>query len=872
MTWKPNVVDCSVAQPRLQEETPAMPSADQSAFALKPLLEECGYTGSRLKENFNFGSMTIPLAGFATKPWDFDSACIAVVGADGDSEAAAQKCREMGAPIVWVRQNGTVDWWTQHDSGPTLFKSEPVREFKALVRQHRKELGPVSVYRGKTIARVDKAKQLDFVDIGLLPLLREEAGKMLHDLVEEMTREMLARLGSQNPSRDTLRKVFTSVFRLLGGKILRDKGVHGFKRLDLSDPISVLDAVRKHYRADTEEASFSGRMERALVSASALISEAGSFDVVSPETLAYVYERALVTKSLRKKLGIHATPPFLVDYIVWRLYDWIREIPEEDRHVFEPACGHAPFLLSAMRLLRLEIQDRDEAEIHNYLKAHIHGLEKDPFACEIARLSLTLADIPNPNGWDLHEGDMFVSDSLKRQAARCRILLCNPPFEPFDSEDKQDYSKEGEVISSLTKATEMLMRSLPHMRSGAAFGVVLPQGVLHGKESKPVRERLLESFELSEIDVFADNLFEQGNHEVAVIIGRRKGSSRKPFSLDYRRVRESGMEAFKSRLTFSSEQGIFSTRFSMDTALDFRVPELDEVWFYLSPAPKIEEIASVAQGLAHKSRTLPKGSWTIRDESYPAGVHGFANVQSNLNIYGLPKLVKLNLDPRVVQCFRGGKPTGKPQVLLNYARVSRKPWKLKAILDEKGHAITSRFLSIRPIPLGPSPLVLWAILNSPVANAFAYCFLAKRDILAGTMRKLPIPSQWESNTAKIEQAALRYFQLVSSGGPLFNTLSTEEGIRQALLSMDAAVLNAYDLPPRLERQLLDLFEGVERKGVGCDFRGYYPPGFTSCLPLHMVLSDRFEKAAADSTADRFKPGESKYVREVLNAGMTSFGD
>ena len=93
------------------------------------------------------------------------------------------------------------------------------------------------------------------------------------------------------------------------------------------------------------------------------------------------------------------------------------------------------------------------------------------------------------------------------------------------------------------------------------------------------------------------------------------------------------------------------------------------------------------------------------------------------------------------------------------------------------------------------------------------------------------------------------------------------------------MLRAYDLPPRLERQLLDLFTGVERKGVGLDgpdghstFRGYYPPGFTSALPLHVVISERFERAAADRTVERFKSGESAYVREVLSAAAASRGE
>jgi hypothetical protein len=90
--------------------------------------------------------------------------------------------------------------------------------------------------------------------------------------------------------------------------------------------------------------------------------------------------------------------------------------------------------------------------------------------------------------------------------------------------------------------------------------------------------------------------------------------------------------------------------------------------------------------------------------------------------------------------------------------------------------------------------------------------------------------------------------------------------------MDAAVLQAYDLPPRLERQLLDLFAGVPRKGVGCEFTGYYPPGFSSFLPLHLILSERFQRAAADVTRDRFKPGQSEHIRKVLAAAAAADTD
>ena len=127
-------------------------------------------------------------------------------------------------------------------------------------------------------------------------------------------------------------------------------------------------------------------------------------------------------------------------------------------------------------------------------------------------------------------------------------------------------------------------------------------------------------------------------------------------------------------------------------------------------------------------------------------------------------------------------------------------------------------------------------------------------------------------TQSIEAAASAYLAAVEASQSAFMQPDRKKGVKQALLALDAEVLKLYDLPPRLERQLLDLFTGVERKGVGCDFYGYYPPGFTSYLPLHMIISDRFQRAAADATADRFKPGESEYVRDVLSAAAVGTGE
>src|SRR5690606_19097623 len=103
---------------------------------------------------------------------------------------------------------------------------------------------------------------------------------------------------------------------------------------------------------------------------------------------------------------------------------------------------------------------------------------------------------------------------------------------------------------------------------------------------------------------------------------------------------------------------------------------------------------------------------------------------------------------------------GHSQILLNYARVSRGPWRLKALIDKSGHPVNSRFLVFRSKSSYPSLRVLWAVCNSPVANAYAYCHSTKRDILVGTLRQLPVPLFGDGPFEALEAAVETYFNAV----------------------------------------------------------------------------------------------------------------
>jgi len=834
-----------------------------TAASLVPHLSRCGYGDTLLERDYDFGPGLVSVAAFSDTPHDTRSACIAAIDAPTDPGQAVEAAGPLGAPVVFACPGGQVQWWKQTTGRPVLQESIDARHVRRFFDCHRKDFRPANIFEGKTLRRLPTRKQLDFVDAGLMPFVERTAGERLGRLVEKALGDIEAELGRKIAGEADARDAIKATFWLLGAKALHDKCVPKFRALDLSDIDEVFALVGKHYGVPDGLPPRGRRWRAATAAAAARISDCESLRNLSTEALAHVYENTMVTPEVRKANGTHSTPGPLVDYIVWQLWPWIEDLPPERRHIFEPACGHAAFLVSALRVLRQWSDISDAGARHRYLREHLHGVESDRFALEVARLSLTLADVPHGNTWDLQQADMFLGRALEDGAGKCGVLLANPPYERFTPGERAAYEGKGAKPQANTKACEMLRRTIPHLTKGSCFGVVVPLRLLHSKEGIAVRRELLADFELSETSVFGDQLFEKSDTEAAVLLGRRRTGKAAPGKLWFRRVRNAGMEDFRGRLGFSSQEQVDVSTFTADRSADLRVPELGAVWRYLSEYPTLGEAASLGQGLFHRGESLPAGSWTTRLPPKKGDVLGFANVPDDLEIYGRPLAAGINIDPSAVDRAVAGLPTGRPQVLVNYAPVSREAWRLKATLDEEGRALTSRFIAVRPRRQEVTALYLWAILNSPVANAFAHCHLGKRDNLVGTMRRMPVPAWSAASAAQIEQAAMRCRALATSTGPLYEAGATAEGIRRALLEMDAAVLQAYDLPPRLERQLLDLFAGVERKGVGCDFTGYYPPGFTSCLPLHLVLSDSFQRARADATAERFRPGESEYVAEVL---------
>ena len=169
----------------------------------------------------------------------------------------------------------------------------------------------------------------------------------------------------------------------------------------------------------------------------------------------------------------------------------IQSMQRPNRAVFEPEYGHAAFLIAEDLRDILPNNYSDPKAQQTYLRKRLRGYEIDSFALEIARLSLTLADIPNPNGWDLRCGDMYAGDILQQNAKTATVPLANPPFEDFTAREKSKYAEQGIGLHYANKTSEMLSRVLPALPAEAVFGVIVPQTILVSRKAAGLREELV---------------------------------------------------------------------------------------------------------------------------------------------------------------------------------------------------------------------------------------------------------------------------------------------------------------------------------------------------------------------------------------------
>ena len=836
----------------------------------------CGYGPSLIRSDRPFLSggieRSVALAAFSQEPFDARSACLAAAKLEVPDETIASRYREFGAPTLFGLCGEDLFWY-QHETTRTRFIERiEGQKLGNFFEQHRHEFEPSRIYRAKTLAKFESSHQLSFVDAGLMPLLEQGSGEWLGRQVESLISTVHKAMPITPNSNAFAKWVFQSVFWLLAARMLRDKAVPSFKRIDITNPDDVFERVGRHYNSVAPP--LVSKVHRdAMLAAAKMANEFPSLVNITTESLAYVYENTLVSQEVRDALGTHRTPSWLVDYIIWQLAPWIEEMPVDERHVLEPACGHSPFLVAALRLLRqFGTPDIDEPGRQNYLRTHIHGIEIDDFAREIGRLSLTLADVPNSNGWDLIDADMYAGNNLAKNAKHSGIVLSNPPFEPFTAEERRHYNKQpGLGIYHVNKAAELFARVVQNLAAGGVFGVVMPDSVLSSREGRSFRTHLVREYELKEICLFPDKVFENSEIESTIVLGRRRNPSLS-HSVFVRRVHDWDLKRFEERLEVSTESCVPQSSFLLRTDTDLRLPDLNEVWDFLHSHRHLESSVSVQKGFEFKGEQELDRNSVVSSKPRKNWTRAYLNANDGYSIWSTPTPSWIDYAPKILRERGGGVKPGTPQVLVNYARISRSPWRVKAVLDLEGCPVTTSFLAFRPLDVHALPLItLWAVLNSPVANAYSFSITSKRQVTPRQWRTFPLPALTSDSIDEITFAASAYrstaIALDAKGG---GGRAADEKVHGLLMRMDSAVVKAYRLPPDLEQQLLSIFDDKERAGTGCKFTSYPKVSGAVNMPFHLrILMPRVSHLTDLRLAGMIKPKQQAEL-DTINAKFDDF--
>lgn len=847
---------------------------DPALQEIERAMQAIGYRDDLLRRNYEYEdvivrhqqSHKIALAGFAQSHPSYRNACIGVVVPNHSKGAAlVAQHRALGAPLVFEIDGHTVNRWKIIASGtPELKERIPYDRIVNAFNANRTEWEPESILRVKAIGEMSGSVQLDFFDESLLPFLDGQTFSKLDNFLRRIltkTIEIYKHFNSTEPRSEDL---FPLAFRFIAAKVFRDRNFPGgwFS----TDAVKALRAVEKHYNTSTEELPLSEIYSPAILDEvwKVVLADFHSLNI-SEDALALIFEKTFITPEDRKRLDIHSTPPRVVEYIVNKLP--FHEIPQEDRYVLEPFAGHGRFLVSAMRRMHSLLGGRmSDAERHNYFRQRLTGIEIDRFSVEICRLSLVLADFPNPNNWRIYPENVFATDTLRRELRRARIVLSNPPYGQFAHTDRQKY---GDPNLILRKPAEVLRRILS--KPPELLGLVLPLIFESSSTYRPFHRQLAETYSNIEL-VSLPKVFSYSEATTMLVIASGRRSFNPQVTVTCRKISEG--DEREDFLRYGTEPPAAEASISSDEYLrphfSLWIPPLSRVWEYLQDYPKLSSEVEVHQGIKHLPASNQRGKKSdlyVSDEPKDGYHKGYARVEDRLFQYymkGAPKYLSRRPEDQDDRAYKYD--WHLPKVACNAARRRRRPWRVAAFADPIGMAFSQRFMAFWPSEK-ISIYALAALLNSPVCNAFLFAKEGERSPNhKRTFELLPLPpisvlapgavidSLSRSLHAQFSQADERLLQ-----GPIDGV-----SVKNTLLQIDAEILRAYDLPPDLERELLDTFEGVERPVIFTDFKGYYPKDFEAYYPLHEIISEEFELARADRLMERLPMINDQALGEYLD--------
>lgn len=773
-------------------------------------LQEIGYRDDLLFRNYPFADFfsstysvrEVPLAAFVQYPPSYRSSGIGILSANGDYPVM-ENYVSLGAPYLFVVQSSKdrVDLWRVQSSIPEHFDTIDANNIDEVIRERDRYWSPTSILRAKAIGSVPQTPQLDFYDLGFWPVLEHEVHSKLDGLFQKTLAQAVDLHREQSKrefNEDEYRGLFRLVFRLVAAKLLGDRRYPGeWTQYDVKD---VLRKVDNFYFKGTEPEKLSLNLA-VMQGVWDEIRTGFHLQNLSLEALAYVYENTFVTKETRRRFGTHATRAQVAEFIVQQVE--FEEIADpNERTVFEPFAGHAPFLTASLSRLRSLLPASISAtERHKYFTRMLSGIEIDSFAREVARYSLILADYPNPDGWNIKVADAFDSQHFVPLLKQANIVLCNPPFGDFTKSERAIYGKSIQIPN---KGGETLLRVLelpPRM-----LGFILPRTFTDGRSYKLVRRRLAEEYGSISIIALPDNAFSHSEAETVIVIAKdRHNRERRHWKNVY--VARKDYEHFLRTGRASWEYEEFHPEEPNKDPVLWKNPLEERLRGYLAAHQKLGEVANISRGIEYEGSVESHTSDTPQ-LGYSAGIQRVANT---LTPYLIRHYQYLDVAPGNMRTNAHLLPWKQPKVVVNAARISRGPWRVVAGIDKKGLVCSQRFHGIWAKDGFPLAIIA-GVVNGPLANALISSSARSRDNLVKDLKSIPLPQLSEEDATSIISLVESYLNLAIR----HHEREVEEQ-HMLMLQIDIIILRGYQLPKSLLSDLFDYIGSYERPRIGMSF-------------------------------------------------------
>lgn len=741
---------------------------------------------------------------------DISTACIAVtLSPNGHTPYnVLEELSYVGAPLAIIAHKEHVEVLpVLASNNPYDYskKSEEVKyeDLAVYVNQHRNELSPRQVLNAK---RGNWQPSFYYFDPTLEAFARDATKKALVDQFDTALNVVI-----KHSHAGLTPELVRIAIWVLSSRILQDKLVD-FDDLKTRNVFQLLNALKTHfpnyfYNFDKDLEKVGSNVVETLYD---YLGGNFTFRSLTNEMLAGFYEDILITPDLKKELGIFYTPHSIAEKILQRLP--VEDLPPEKRVVFDGTCGSGNLLLAAYdRLSNLLPQKWNAEKRHNYLLSHIWGLDKDFIACEVARLSLLLYDLPMGNSWKIYTGNVFEVEPSKMFGGNPGIIVGNPP-----------YAEPRPVGSSRAQtASQILERYMNWLKPGGLLGVVLPITFLQNASSADARNSLLTNFDVFEIWNLPEHSISNSTSGTAVILAKKLESPRSNSSFPYALSRIDYVTK-KDRISFLQNQSPSVSNVVNQSEWFNHPTKVISNFFFKDVLAGLEKkfnpiypsIADIRNGVkVGKAQRRTHLSYDWRGEGWRPAL-----IRNKKSLALQPFVIdwEQQEDVRYIkypssEIERPRKPEHfeiAPKVIINGARNPSTPWRIYAAIDRNRLVVSENFHYA--LPKGATTEVLCAVLNSMIVNLWFSINNYQRDVSEPLLKRIPFPSFTDKQSSKIRSLVEAIEEAVKNNPSVPPSNNFQKDI---FWQLDEIIFDAYQVSKDDRKQIRKWMESFTRPGI-----------------------------------------------------------